>query len=58
MKKFEYEIAVSANNQVEADRKMKAVMALLDKLTTEELIKAENAVNNPVQLALIKSKFF
>lgn len=56
MKKFEYEVAVLANSQEEADRKMKAVMSILPKLSTEELIKVAQIVNDPVRLALIKSQ--
>ena len=56
MKKFDYEITVSAESQSEADSKMKALMTIIDKLTTQELIKVSQVVSNPVQLALIKSK--
>lgn len=56
MKKFEYDITVQANDQKEADRKMKSLIAILNKLSTEELIKVEEVVSNPVKLAVIKSK--
>lgn len=56
MKKFEYEVAVLEKTQEEADRKMKAVMSILPKLTTEELIKVAQLINDPVKLALIKSQ--
>lgn len=56
MKKFEYEISVTANTQSEADLKMKALITILNKLTTDELSKVAHVVNNPVQLALIKTK--
>lgn len=56
MKKFEYEISVSANNQAEADAKMKALVTILNKLSADELIKVASVVSNPVQLALIKAK--
>jgi hypothetical protein len=56
MKKFKYEFSISANSAEEADRKMKALSALPPKLTVEELEKIAQVVNNPVQLAMIKSK--
>lgn len=55
MKKFEYEVIVQAENQQEADQKMKAVISILPKLTTEELIKVAQVVNDPIKLALIKT---
>lgn len=56
MQKFEYDITVQALNQREADQKMKALVNILNKLNTEELIKVAEVVSNPVQLAIIKSK--
>lgn len=56
MQKFEYDITVQAQNQQEADKKMKALVSILNKLNTEELIKVAEVVSNPVQLAIIKSK--
>lgn len=56
MQKFEYDITVQAPNQGEADKKMKALVSILNKLNTEELIKVAEVVSNPVQLAIIKSK--
>lgn len=56
MQKFEYDITVQAQNQQEADKKMKALVSILNKLNTEELTKVAEVVSNPVQLAIIKSK--
>jgi hypothetical protein len=56
MGKFSYDITISANSQAEADNKMKALITILNKLSTEELLKIAQVVNNPTQLALIKSK--
>lgn len=56
MKKFEYDISIMANAQAEADAKMKALVAILNKLSTEELLKVAQVVSNPSQLALIKGK--
>jgi hypothetical protein len=56
MKKFEYDISVSANSQAEADAKMKALITILNKLSTDELQKVAQVVSNPVQLAMIKTK--
>ena len=56
MKKFEYDITVQADKQSEADQKMKALITILNKLNTEELIKVAEVVSNPMQLAIIKNK--
>lgn len=56
MSKFSYDITISANSQAEADNKMKALISILNKLSTEELLKVAQVVSNPTQLALIKSK--
>jgi len=56
MKKFEYDLSISANAQAEADSKMQALITILNKLSTDELIKVSQVVSNPVQLAMIKAK--
>lgn len=56
MNKFEYDLTIQAGGQNEADQKMKSLMTILNKLTTEELKKVAEVVNNPIQLAIIKSK--
>mgnify|MGYP001609101675 CR=1 FL=1 len=56
MKKFEYDISTPAISQAEADSKMKALISILNKLSTEELLKVAQVINNPAQLALIKAK--
>ena len=56
MKPFDYDITVKAHSQNEADKKMKALVTILNKLNTEELIKVSEVVSSPVQLAIIKSK--
>lgn len=56
MRKFEYDITVNAATQADADAKMKALITILNKLTTEELQKVAQVVSNPVQLAMIKAK--
>ena len=56
MNTFEYDITIQAQNQNEADQKMKSLMTILNKLTAEELKKVAEVVSNPVQLAIIKSK--
>lgn len=56
MRKFEYEISVPAETQGEADRKMKAIVKVVPKLTAEEWEKIAEVVSSPVQLALIKAK--
>ena len=56
MNKFEYDLTIQAGSQNEADQKMKSLMTILNKLTTEELKKVAEVVNNPIQLAIIKAK--
>jgi hypothetical protein len=56
MKKFEYEITVNAESQSEADSRMKSITAILNRLSTKELKRAEEVVNNPVELAMLKTK--
>ncbi len=56
MKKFEYDLTIQANTQAEADQKMKALVTISNKLTSQELLKVAEVVSNPVQLALIKTK--
>lgn len=56
MKKFEYEFVVMAKDQKEADERMKAIITIMNKLSTEELKKVASVVSNPVQLAMVKSK--
>jgi len=56
MKKFEYEITISAGSEAEADAKMRSLIILASKLSAEELIKVAHVVSDPAQLALIKSK--
>ena len=56
MKTYEYDLSIQASSQQEADQKMKALVTILNKLSTEELKKVGEVVSNPVQLSLIKSK--
>ena len=56
MKKFAYNINIPAETQREADDKMKAIIQIVNKLSALELIKITDVINNPIQLALIKSK--
>lgn len=56
MKKFEYEIAIPAATQEEADRIMKAIVKTVPKLTPAEWTKIAEVVSNPMQLSLIKAK--
>jgi len=56
MKKFEYDISITAVSQGEADEKMKALIIILNKLSGDELKKVAKVVSDPTQLAIIKSK--
>ncbi len=55
MNAFKYNISVPANSAQEAAIKMKAISVILSRLNTEELSKIVQVLNNPAQLALIKS---
>jgi len=56
MKKFEYNISVAAASQKEADEIMQAIVRVIPRLTAHEWKKIAEVVNNPVQLAMIKTK--
>jgi hypothetical protein len=56
MNKFKYEIAIPGDKQSEAERKMKAIVKMIPKLSAEEWERIAEVVSNPVQLALIKVK--
>lgn len=56
MKTYPYELDVQATNQQEADQKMQALVTILNKLSTEELLKVAEVVRHPAQLAFIKQK--
>ncbi len=55
MKKYQYDIAISANSEQEADSKMKSLMVLTSKLNTRELERLAHVVENePVKTAFAK----
>lgn len=55
MNKYQYEIAISANNEPEADSKMKSLIVLASKLSTKELERLAYIVEHePVKTALAK----
>ena len=55
MKKYSYDITVEATTEAEADSKMKALSAIAKKLSTKELVKLADIVqNDPVKTALAK----
>lgn len=55
MKKYSYEITVEATTEAEADSKMKALTTIAKKLTTKELMKLADIVqNDPIKTALAK----
>lgn len=56
MQNFEYKLSVGANNENEADQKIKAITVLLKKLSEKELSKLAHIVaNDPVKTAFAKS---
>lgn len=55
MKKYSYDMAISANTENEADTKMKALTILAKKLTASELEKlADIVANDPIKTSLAK----
>lgn len=55
MKKYSYELAISASTEHEADTKMKALTILASKLTARELDKLGQVVENePVKTEMAK----
>ncbi len=56
MKKFEFEITISAPTEQDAVSKMKALNALGKHLSLSELQALANTVSSPTALAIAKSK--
>lgn len=55
MKKFSYEITITASTESEAEVKMKALTTLIAKLSAKELAKLADIVkNDPVKTAMAK----
>lgn len=55
MDKFSYTLTIAAKEKTEAESKMKALSVLAGRLTTKELQKLADVVqNNPVQTAMAK----
>ncbi len=55
MKKYTYELEITASNEKEADTKMEALTVLASKLSAKELEKLAHVVkNDPVKTALAK----
>ncbi len=58
MAKYKKEIILEADSIEDANEKIKAVQVILRQLKTAELKKVAAVVNDPIQLAVIKSKLF
>ncbi len=56
MKKFEFEITITAPTEKEATQKMNCLHALGSKLNLNELQVLANTVSSPTALALAKQK--
>jgi hypothetical protein len=55
MKKYQYDIAISANTELEADSKMKSLIVLASKLSANELERLAHVVEHePVKTAFAK----
>ena len=55
MKKFSYDLTIEAATEAEAASKMSAVGTLIKKLTTKELLKLADIVqNDPIKTAFAK----
>lgn len=54
--KFEYEIVIEAPSEKEADQKAKAIKTIAKKLSTKEVAKLADIIeNDPIKLALAKN---
>ncbi len=55
MKKFNYDLAITASTEEEADKKVQALSVLASKLTAQELDKLAYIVkNDPIKTAMAK----
>jgi hypothetical protein len=55
MKKYDYTISITASDEAQAERKMKALCVLAAKLVEKELVKlADIILNDPVKTQLAK----
>ncbi len=55
MKKFQYDFAIEATTQTDADAKMTALVTLASKLSVKEISKLAQVIkNDPVKTALAK----
>ena len=55
MTKFNYDITISANNELEANSKMQSITMLASKLSAKELEKMAHIIkNDPVKTAIAK----
>lgn len=55
MKKFNYDLVITANSEQEADTKIQALAVLASKLSAQELDKLADIVkNDPIKTALAK----
>ena len=55
MKKFEYDISIEAASEKEAETKVKALCAIAKKLTSTELSKLADIIqNDPIKTAIAK----
>lgn len=54
--KFEYDIVIEATSEKEADQKAKAIKMIAKKLSTKEVAKLADIIeNDPIKLALAKN---
>lgn len=54
--KFEYDIVIEAPSEKEADQKAKAIKTIAKKLSTKEVAKLADIIeNDPIKLALAKN---
>lgn len=55
MKKFQYDISITAPEEAEADRKIKALSVLASRLNTKELERLAHVVEHePLKIAVAK----
>lgn len=56
MKKYKYDFVLTEDSEQKANKKMEALSAIANRFSSEELEKIAHIVNNPTQLAILKSR--
>ncbi|MES2386490.1 MAG: hypothetical protein V4543_00705 [Bacteroidota bacterium] len=51
-----YRLEVKVKDDIDGEKKMKAVASIIDNLTTQQLVSLAEVVTNPIKMAIAKSK--